>query len=192
MFCSRLNIEYSVDLFSKQVFFTVIVALLEFTDFDVKEMNSSLVYIIILWMIHVFHFFPLLLAVLKLHIAVISFQQIKEDISKFIQDQMVHSDQDIERKLKKWKSQHILVYKYVAQWSKMFNYILLVDVSHIFFCLLSSSRYMLQSLSLLTFSGQIYFIIDILKNGIIFFLLCFTANRVKDEVFKLKHLHTWS
>ena len=129
----------------------------------------------------------LLLAILELKIVAVSFRQINENIGSFVRDQSNGSASDIGQKLKKWKSQHLLLHRFIAHWGKMFNMFLLINIFHIFLQLIVNAHYVLKNYSELKWAMFGYMISMIIQAKVMLLFLCSTASQVREEVHQ-----TWS
>ena len=132
---------------------------------------------------------PLLTAILELNVAVTGYREINNEIvvnSDQINNCTEESRPDTALKLKKWKSQHMLLYNNVAAWNDKMNWTLLIEICHIFFNFVIHSYYLL-----ILISGNeifrmmvLYSTTMVIKHIIMLFILCTSADILKCEVSK--------
>ena len=130
---------------------------------------------------------PLLTAVLELNVAVAGYREINDEIlvnSDQINNCTEESRPDTTLKLKKWKSQYMLLYNNVAAWNDKMNWTLLIAICHSFFNFVIQSNYLIMVIV----GGKdcrtvfAYPTIMVIKHMIMLFILCTSADVLKSEV----------
>ena len=130
---------------------------------------------------------PLLTAILELNVAVTSYREINNEMlvnSDQINNCTEESRPDTTLKLKKWKSQHMLLYNNVVAWNDKMNWTLLIEICHFFFNFVIQSYYLIILIS----GGENYSTLFtycttmVIKHMIMLFVLCTSADVLKCEV----------
>jgi len=133
---------------------------------------------------------PLLSAVLKLDIAVTGFHRIHKTALvniDVINDSSRELCSNIKSELRRWRSQYMTLMNYVVQWNETFNYILLVFIFDIFgngivnlyYLLKQRNQTIIEKINFSYSVGSLIYVSSLL------FILCYVADRVKQEVGKL-------
>ena len=131
---------------------------------------------------------PLLTAILELNVAATGYREINNEIlvnSDQINNCTEESRPDTALKLKKWKSQYMLLYNNVAAWNDKMNWTLLIAICHSFFNFVLQSNYLIMVIV----GGKdcrtvfAYPTIMVIKHMIMLFTLCTSADALKSEVF---------
>ena len=132
---------------------------------------------------------PLLTALLELNVAVTGYREINTEIlvnSNQINNCTEESRPDTALKLKKWKSQYMLLYNNVAVWNDKMNWTLLIAICHSFFNFVIQSNYLI----IVTVGGKdcrtvfAYCAIMVIKHMIMLFILFKSVDALKYEVCK--------
>ena len=132
---------------------------------------------------------PLLTALLELNVAVTGYREINTEIlvnSNQINNCTEESRPDTALKLKKWKSQHMLIYDNVAAWNDKMSWTLLIAICYSFFNFVIQLNYLIMVIV----GGKdcrtefAYPAIMVIKHMIMLFTLCTSADALKSEVCK--------
>ena len=132
---------------------------------------------------------PLLTAVLELNVAVAGYREINDEIlvnSDQINNCTEESRPDTALKLKKWKSQYMLLYNNMAVWNDKMNFTLLIAICHFFFNFVIQSYYLIIVIDGAKNYGTVfvYAPIMVIKQIIMLFILCKSVDALKCEVCK--------
>ena len=80
--------------------------------------------------------------------------------------------------LKTWKIKHLLLYDYVSELNRTFNFLLLMEICHVFISLTVTTSNICNSFTSIT----LYYGLIVMKNAVVLFLLCYISGKIRNAV----------